>query len=396
MNDDAARLKHLAALCTTITGSEARPYVALDNIESWTGELAPNGALEIREPGDGSGIASVERGDVLFGKLRPYLAKTWIADRPAYASTELLCMRPEDGVDSRWLSYVSRSQAFVQWAIATSDGTKMPRTSWEKMGSYRLRRPPLAEQQAIADFLGAETARTDALIARKVHMAELLETRYQSWLRRRIRQLSVANLSLKRRWRVVDCKHRTPAYVSDGGYPVVSPGDIEPGRLELTRAHRFVDEADYADLTGGGRRPKRGDIIYSRNASIGIAAYVDTERPFCMGQDVCLITSDDQDQLYLSYVLNSLGVDQLQIEKLGTTFSRINVSQILELRIPVPEPSEQRELSAAFDRQRQRVDNLLAKLTRQIGLLAERRQALITAAVTGELEVAGSISERGS
>jgi type I restriction enzyme S subunit len=252
------------------------------------------------------------------------------------------------------------------------------------------------EQRAIADFLDAETARMDALIAKKRHLTELLEERYQTWLRGQLGELSVQVLPLKRRWRVIDCKHRTPSYVAGNGFPVVSPGDVEPGRLDLDRAHRFVDEADYLDLTDGGRKPRRGDIIYSRNASIGIAAYVDTDRPFCMGQDVCMITSEDQDQLYLSYVLNSIGVDQLEVEKLGTTFSRINVAQILELRVPAPHPGYQRELASEFDRERRRVDQLTSALAHQIDLLVERRQALITATVTGELNVAQSIAEEAS
>jgi len=309
----------------------------------------------------------------------------------------LAILRPlADAVDGRYLYWWMVSSSARKQLSAGATGVTRYGLRLDVIGSVELSAPSLREQLAIADFLDTETARIDALIASKVRIAELLETRYQVWLRSRIRQLSVADLPLKRRWRVVDCKHRTPTYVSDGGYPVISPGDIEPGRLELTRAHRFVNEADYLDLTDGGRRPKRGDIIYSRNASIGIAAYADTDRPFCMGQDVCLITSDDEDQLYLSYVLNSVGVDQLQIEKLGTTLSRINVAQILELRVPAPEPSEQRELSAAFDRERQRVDHLAAKLTRQIDLLTERRHSLITTAVTGELDLAERISEEAS
>ena len=71
------------------------------------------------------GAATVEPGDVLFGKLRPYLAKTWLVDRPVYASTELLCLRPHAGVDSRWLAHVLRSNRIVGWAMASSDGTKM-------------------------------------------------------------------------------------------------------------------------------------------------------------------------------------------------------------------------------------------------------------------------------
>jgi type I restriction enzyme S subunit len=303
-------------------------------------------------------------------------------------------LAPVRNIDSRYFRY--QLSTMTSQLGSRGQGSTFAEVSSDGLASSNVAFPPLEMQRSIADFLDSETARIDALITRKRHMIELLDTRYQVWIRSRIRHLPVADLPLKRRWRVIDCKHRTPVYVSGSGYPVVSPGDIEPGRLELARAHRFVDELDYADLTGGGRKPKRGDIIYSRNASIGIAAYVDTEQPFCMGQDVCLITSDDQDQLYLTYALNSLGVDQLQTEKLGTTLSRVNVSQILELRIPVPEPSDQRELAAIFDRQRQRVDKLVAKLTGQIELLAERRQALITAAVTGELDVAERISEQAS
>lgn len=309
----------------------------------------------------------------------------------------LIRLRPRpDRTDGRFLGWWAR-HAFVDGLFAAiATGANIHHVSAERVRDLRMRFPPLGAQRAIADFLDLATGRIDALIAKKRRLVELLETRYQAWLRLCLRQLPVENLPLKRRWQVVDCKHRTPTYVSEGGYPVVSPGDIEPGRLELSRAHRFVDEADYLDLTDGGRQPKRGDIIYSRNASIGIAAYVDTDRPFCMGQDVCLITSDGQDQLYLSYVLNSVGVDQLQVEKLGTTFSRINVAQILELRVPAPEPSEQRQLAATFSRERQRVNQLVAKLTRQIDLLAERRQALITAAVTGELDVSYSVAEEAS
>ena len=333
-------------------------------------------------------MASVEPGDVLFGKLRPYLAKTWVVDRPALASTELICMRPQAGVDSRWLGYLTMATPFVEWAVATSEGTKMPRTSWEKVGDYRPLVPSGSEQRSIADYLDIETGRIDALISKKRRMIELLEERWSAWVRQVIRSLVCPVLPLKRNWRVIDCKHRTPRYVDDG-YAVMSPGDVTPGRINLTRAHRFVDETDFRDLAGGIRRPRRGDIIYSRNASIGIASYVDTDSPFSMGQDVCLITSDDMDQLFLMYVLNSIGVDQLEVQKIGSTFSRVNISQILEIDVPVPDLGEQRKLSQTFDRAALRLSQACAALEHQLDLLAERRQALITTAVTGGLAVPG-------
>ena len=246
----------------------------------------------------------------------------------------------------------------------------------------------LPKQRAIADYLDTETSRIDTLITKKRRMIELLDERWSAWIRSMLRSADFPMLPLKRRWRVIDCKHRTPDYV-DQGYPVVSPGDVTPGRLDLGRAHRFVDETDFRDLAGGSRRARRGDIIYSRNASIGIASYVDTDAPFTMGQDVCLITSDDMDQLYLMYVLNSVGSDQLEVEKVGSTFSRVNIAQILELDIPVPDVGQQRVLGRRLDKAALRLSRARGALDKQISLLRERRQALITAAVTGELPIPG-------
>ena len=246
--------------------------------------------------------------------------------------------------------------------------------------------PSMAEQRAIADYLDAETARIDTLISKKRRLIDLLQERWDVWVRNQLASLPNPARPLKRHWRVIDCKHRTPTYVEEG-YPVVSPGDATPGRLDLRRAHRFVDESDYDDLASGFRQPKRGDIVYSRNASIGIASYVDTDEPFCMGQDVCLIQSNDMDQLFLMYALNSIGLDQLETQKIGSTFDRVNISQILEIRVPVPDPSEQQKLGRRFDLAASRRSRAQGTLEQQIDLLQEYRTTLITAAVTGQVSV---------
>ena len=111
-----------------------------------------------------------------------------------------------------------------------------------------------------------------------------------------------------------------------------------------------------------------------------------------MGQDVCLITSKVNDCLFLSYALNSLGVDQLEELKLGSTFSRVNISQILELEIPLPPTGRQRDIAAAIDDRKRRHDRVAGAIAEQIALLAEHRQALITAAVTGGLTVPAAAS----
>jgi type I restriction enzyme S subunit len=260
------------------------------------------------------------------------------------------------------------------------------------------------EQRRIADFLDVETSRIDRLQALRDRQRTLISERWMSevssittlgnghtstgtgnpWVPRIAKGWNL--IPLKRAWNIVDCKHRTPRYVTQG-YPVVSPGDVTPGRLDLTRAHRFVDEKEFADLADEPRRPRRGDVVYSRNASVGIASYVDTDAPFTMGQDVCRITSEGQDQLFLSYFLNSAGLAELQGMQIGSTFSRVNIATLLELSIPCPPVDKQRELARVMDGVTESTDRIVAALNRADALLAERRQALITAAVTGRIDV---------
>ena len=297
-------------------------------------------------------------------------------------------VRPRADRDQRFLLYVLEAVYRGDWLEVLCNKSTFGHLTVEKLTALRVPDPPAVMQRAIADYLDTETARIDALITKKKRMIELLEERFQAAIRDRLASLAAPLLPLKRAWRVVDCKHLTPTYV-DEGFPVVSPGDVSPGRLDLLRATRFVNLHDLDDLADGPRRPRRGDIIYSRNASIGTAAYVDTDERFCMGQDVCLISSTDQNQLFLTYVLNTVGLDQLDVQKIGSTFSRINISQIVELLVPVPGSSVQMELAGEFDRMADRSRGAKSKLKHQIGLLLEHRQALITAAVTGELEIPG-------
>ncbi|CAN5529550.1 hypothetical protein BH24ACT7_BH24ACT7_14710 [soil metagenome] len=338
----------------------------------------------------------VRRGDLVLNKMKTWQGSLGVSDHHGIVSPAYYVCRQLGLGDLRFIHHLLRSGPLVAEYGARSKGIRPSQWDlpWDEFKTIHVCLPLLAEQRAIADFLDAETSRIDALITKKRRLIELIAARHATWVREQL-QGPHDVLPLKRRWRVVDCKHRTPIYTGDG-HPVMSPGDIAPGRLDLNMAHRFVGEIDFLDLTEGGRRPHRDNIIYSRNASIGIAAYVDTDEPFCMGQDVCLITSADQSQLYLTYALNSIGVDQLDAEKLGTTFSRINVAQIAELRIPVPPPREQHMLARRFDRASRRVAGLVSRLTRQLELLAEHRQALITAAVTGELDVAREIAEEAS
>ncbi len=118
-------------------------------------------------------------------------------------------------------------------------------------------------------------------------MIELLIERIKKEIHDILKPKDSPEIPLKYCCTVIDCKHVTPNYTNDG-IPVVSPGELKPYSID-TNGSRYVKSSDFITLCEGGRKPKGGDILYSRNASVGSAALVVENDEFCMGQDVCLM-----------------------------------------------------------------------------------------------------------
>ena len=140
----------------------------------------------------------------------------------------------------------------------------------------------------------------------------------------------------------------------------------------------------------GGREPRPGDVIVSRNATVGAAALVPPGRAsFCMGQDVSLVRPGAElEPAFLNWLFRSDCVaNQITSASIGATFFRINVEQIKELLIPLPPLGEQQTIVRVVGSKMSKLDALRSATERTIALLKERRAALIAAAVTGVLDV---------
>lgn len=317
-------------------------------------------------------------------------------------STAYTVIKPRAAAEPNFFRWVLKSPAFIGELAASCEQLRDGQSvKFSDFARILLPLPPQEEQRRIADFLDDRVARIDNIIsARRTQLAlastALVRVLMDLLLSGGLRQLdqapwfstdgTVSIIKLSSQWRVIDCKHRTPSYI-DSGYPVISPGDIVRARLDLSRATRFVGHEDLMDLADEPRRCRPGDLVYSRNASAGIAAYVDTTEPFTMGQDVCRITSDSDDQLYLAYCLNFLMTPQLDRVRIGATFTRINVAQIKSLAIPYRSVHEQQKVAALCDRAVSEGHAKIGHLERSVALLLEYKESLITAAVTGELDV---------
>jgi type I restriction enzyme S subunit len=398
----------VADLRTSCDTSESRPFVALESLESGTGRLAASAELVEREAPD-VGAATVEPGDVLFGKLRPYLAKTWLVDRPVYASTELLCLRPHAGVDSRWLAYVLRSNRIVGWAMASSDGTKMPRTSWDKLAECRIDVPPLSHQRAIADYLDAETARIDALIEKKRRIVELLEERLEAMIFLAVTQgcagprpMKESGLSWVAR---IPANWGTPtvsvnfelqlgkmlnAEASSGEeqYPYVRNVNVQWDRIildDLATMHFSAAERQRCEL-------RDGDLLVCEGGEVGRAAVWTEQLSPCFYQKAIhrLRPRGEDLSRYLMYCLRAAAKRSVFVTEGNlSTISHLTGEQLRVQRFPWPPVEEQQEIVQYLDTAGERFTTALTRLGDQLALLAERRQALVTAAVTGELAIPG-------
>ena len=135
------------------------PYIGLENIESQTGKFVETG-IQV----DKSENIVVEIGDVLFGKLRPYLRKFWRATFPSTASSEFLVFQSSE-LDMNFLYYAIQSDSFIEEVNTSTYGSKMPRASWEYIKNMKITFPSsLVEQQKIANLLDEKTAQIDNLI----------------------------------------------------------------------------------------------------------------------------------------------------------------------------------------------------------------------------------------
>ena len=183
--------------------------------------------------------------------------------------------------------------------------------------------------------------------------------------------------------------HRTVSFIDDG-IPLASIREVHGFEVDLSNAKQTTEE-EYISLLEGGRRPRVGDIIYSRNATVGDAAIVTTQARFAMGQDVCLLRSEPQHPKYLLFLLRSEPLaQQLESVMVGATFRRINVGQIRMFWVCWPPAKEQRFIAEFLDSQTSKIDGMVAKVEIAIERLQEYRIALITAAVTGKIDVRGT------
>ncbi|WP_368188729.1 restriction endonuclease subunit S [Aeromonas sp. R7-3] len=275
--------------------------------------------------------------------------------------------------------------------------------------SAKLPLPPLPEQQAIAAFLDYETARIDKLIAKQQQLIELLKEKRQAVISHAVTKGLNPNALMKdsgvewlgevpEHWvvkklkhvaKIIDCKNRTPEYVDDGDYLVVRTTNVKNQSLVLDGA-LYTNNQNFKIWTERGV-PPIGSILFTREAPTGEVCLVPKNTKLCMGQRMMNFIAFHYE--YTSFLFDYLTSDCLgryiSSEASGSTVSHLRVEQVYNIPVVVPPMNEQAEIDILVGNIKKSFSALIDKSLSTILLLQERRTALISAAVTGKIDLRG-------
>lgn len=381
------------------------PYIGLENIESWTGRQIQQGA----EPSFSEGQSNLfKSGDVLFGKLRPYLAKVLRAKENGICTGELLVLRPKEAIQD-YLFYYLLAKNFIDIVDSSTYGAKMPRANWDFIGGLPVLIPNANEQRDIAAFLELVTARIDGLITKKERLIELLQEKRAALISHAVTQgidpkVPMKNAGIKwlenipRNWEVKKLKFVVSFYGggtpskgnSDywtGDIPWVSPKDMKSEFVTDTEDHITEDavkeSATRVIQPGAVLLVVRSGIL---RHTIPVAVNI---RPVALNQDMkALVPKTLLQSSYLKYLI--IGLQRILLvtwRKEGATVESIEFEFLANTSIPLPPIVEQEDISIFLYRELEKIDSLISKIHLAVEKLREYRTALISDAVTGKIDV---------
>lgn len=348
-------------------------------------------------------------GDVILTKDSETADDIGISAYVDEATPDMVCgyhlslVRPTGAV-GRYLHYaIASTHARRQMSVAATGVTRFGLRA-ESVGSLSVWLPPEEEQRAIAVYLDAETARIDALIIKKMNLVALIEERVWSFRTRALlgrsdgpaRSHPVLGevgedrtvLSLRRvvPGIGVGLVINPSTYVAAEGVPFIHGSNVRDGWIDRS-ALKHMSVQHSAQLPAS--RLSTGDVVVVRAGYPGRAAVIDEDLDGAQCASILILRrSPSVLPDYLAAFFNS-GVARSQIAayQYGAAQEQVNVGHVVDFQFPMADRARQAECVARIRASDSSAQQAIRALERQVGLLTEHRQALITLAVTGELQV---------
>lgn len=339
----------------------------------------------LTEAGLASGSRAVPAGSIILSTRAPigYVAITDV--RMAF-NQGCRGLVPSADVDARFLAYslLARRNDLQ----AAGQGSTFMELSGDALAATRLPRPELHEQERIADFLDQQVALLDRSAALRVRQLELLSERFQAIRDSVFDAVEAPFVSLRYVADFLsDGDWIESPYIVDEGIRLIQTGNIGVGHYK-DQGFKYVTQQTFDELACTEVRP--GDVLISRlSPPVGRATLApDLGERMIVSVDVVILRSTDVQHNYLVHAMSTRRhLAAVDIASRGTTMARISRSQLAGFAVPVPTRQRQREIAQELADAQEMHDHTREALARSLDLIAERKHALITGAVSGELDV---------
>jgi type I restriction enzyme, S subunit len=359
-------------------------------------------------------------GDILICRLADPVGRACIAPDLGVrmiTSVDVCILKPSPEHDARFVTYFLSSRQYLQWMQAICRGSTRDRISRSMLAKVSVPIPSISEQRAIASFLDRETAKIDALVAKKERLIALLQEKRAAVISHAVTRGLDPSVPMKdsgvewlgevpAHWEVRRLKHLVTGMISgpfgssltkemysSSGFRVYGQEQVIPADFSI--GDYFVNDLKFAELRRYAVSP--GDILMSCVGTFGRVAIVpEGVHPGIINPRLLRITPNKTEIIpdYLAVTLSSrYATTQLDTLSRGGTMGVINLGLVSQLIVAVPPVQEQCAIVRFIDESNQRSDALVSMLTKHISLLDERRASLISAAVTGKIDVRGEVSD---
>lgn len=347
-------------------------------------------------------------GDLLVSVRAPVGALN-IADQ-MYGIGRGLCAVTWKNVEPRfgwWAMHFHRGKLSE---VAT--GSTYEAVSAGDLGNLFLALPDIETQRLIADYLDREIARIDALVAEKEKMLALLEEKRAALISRAVTRGLDPNAPLKpsgldwlgdipAHWEVIQVRFACPSLQTgpfgsqlhaeeyiDNGIPVINPAHLKDNKITPDYGISVDDETANRLST---HKLREGDVVFGRRGELGRCGVVDASQIGWLCGTGSLRVRCDQNKIdpnYLALIFNGTNASKrLTVESVGSTMDNLNTETLGHFRIPYPPLPEQNTIVSYIKSMQTKTLDLMGRLQKSIRVAKERRSALITAAVTGQISI---------
>jgi len=375
------------------------PLFAPNHIESGTGRLLAVESADAQ--GAESGKYLVERGEVVYSKIRPELRKVIIAPFDGLCSADMYPVRPTFWIEARFLYYAMLSESFFQYTLLESARVAMPKINRKSLGECIFVYPARKLQTRICDYLDSSCAAIDQAVSTKRRQLDTLNS-----LRNSIVHSVFADLGGGDTERIKDVASKITSGITpeggaagylDNGIPLLRSQNVHFDGLKLADV-AYISSETHAGMRGSHVRP-RDVLLNITGASIGRCTYIpDDFGDANVNQHVCIIRPGPRiDHRYITAFLSSpMGQDQILSTFTGASRQGLSHNELGLIRLPFPKLAIQRAIVDKIEEHDRTHRKAYSCIESQVDTLIAYRNSLIHECVTGQRRIAATSSNRVS